>query len=193
MRTLPIADSQPLEPLIPRTAKSDIEVLPELALRLGRVLRSGVTVEVALAEVDDDMAGRHRNLRTAAHHVSSGRPLAVVLGEWLHHAGSDAEQLMVGAVLAGIESGADLANVIDSIGEALRDDVEHDRRRRILLTQAQMSAAVLVLLPPGFALISSIARGVPYSGTAGWVFLGGGIVLDVLGLIWIRRLLRRLR
>lgn len=170
----------------------ELDQLPEAALRLSRVLRSGVPLEIALVRVDTDMDQSHRAIATAARHVASGRPITEVVSKWARHAGSDAERLLVGAIEVGIETGADLADALDSVGEAIRDDVNHDRRRRILLTQTQMSAGVLVCLPLLFAVISSLTRGVPYTGVVGVGLLISGLVFDALGMVWIRRLLRRL-
>ena len=93
----------------------------------------------------------------------------------------------------GVSAGADLAQALDAVGEAIRDDVDHDRRRRILLTQSQMSAAVLVCLPVAFALITTLTRGFAYGDRLGFIFLVSGLSFDVVGVVWIRRLLRRLR
>ena len=191
-RDLPLAQvPRDRSPWRNRTA-DESDQLTEIALRLSRVLRSGVPLETALIRVDDDMGHRHSTISVVARHVSIGRPITEVVSGWARHAESDAERLLVGAIEVGIGTGADLAGALDAVGEAIRDDIDHDRRRRILLTQNQMSAGVLVCLPLLFALISSLTRGVPYSGLVGVGLLLSGLGFDVLGLLWIRRLLARL-
>lgn len=172
--------------------KSAGDQLPEVALRLSRVVRSGVPLESALIEVDEDMGHQHRSVRIAASQLSVGRPLSDVSNDWAAHATSDAERLLVGVIDMGVGVGADLAAALDAVGEAIRDDVDHDKRRRILLTQSQMSAAVLVCLPLVFALVASLTRGFVYGTRLGFAFLVGGLFFDALGVVWIRRLLRRL-
>ena len=184
---------RPLVQLRSRAGRHDQDLLPEVSLRLARVLRSGGSLEPAIVQVDLDMEHRHASLATAAQHLSVGRPLADVIRDWAGHATSDAEQLLVGVIELGVSAGADLAQALDAVGEAIRDDVDHDRRRRILLTQSQMSAAVLVCLPLLFALIASLTRGFVYGDRLGAVFLIGGLSFDAIGVLWIRRLLRRLR
>lgn len=171
----------------------DQELLPEISLRLARLLRAGVPLELAIVQVDSDMASQHRHLATAAQHLSVGRRLRDVSTDWARNADSDAEHLLVGVLELGVSAGADLAIALDDVGEAIRDDVDHDRRRRILLTQSQMSAAVLVCLPLLFALIASLTRGFVYGDRLGFAFLAGGLLFDAIGVVWIRRLLRRLR
>ncbi len=191
-RTLPLADVAANPAPRRRRARHQHEQIPEVALRLARVLRSGVPIESAIAQVDADVARGHINTHKAARHLASGRPLSEVVTLWSRNTGCDAERLLVGAIEVGVETGADLADALDAVGEAIRDDVDHDRRRRILLTQTQMSAVVLVSLPLLFALVSSITRGVPYSGSSGYLLLAAGLTLDLLGMLWIRRLLARL-
>lgn len=176
-----------------RRRASEQEYLPEISLRLARVIRSGVPLEAAIRRVDADMFHAHRNLNTAAHHLAVGRPIAQVASAWAQHSRSDAERLLLGVLELGVETGADLAVALDAVGEAVRDDIEHDKRRRILLTQNQMSAAVLVCLPLVFALVASLTRGFVYGTPLGMGLLISGLLLDIAGVLWIRRLLGRLR
>lgn len=191
-RELPIADIPNGRYGLWRKHPDDSELLPEVALRLSRVLRSGAPLETAVVRVDADMSQKHSAVASAARYISSGRPVTEVIAGWTRRAGSDAERLLVSAIEVGVETGADLAEALDSVGEAIRDDVDHDRRRRILLAQSQMSAGVLVCLPLLFAVVSSLTRGVPYSGGVGISLFVSGVVFDALGMLWIRRLLRRL-
>ncbi len=182
----------PMRPFQIRRRSLANEQLPEIALRLSRVIRSGVPLETSLIQVDEDMGHRHRSLRIVASHLSVGRPLVDVSADWVANTTSDAERLLVGVIEMGVGAGADLATALDSVGEAIRDDVDHDKRRRILLTQTQMSAGVLVCLPLVFALVASFTRGFAYNSRLGVAFLLGGLVFDLIGVLWIRRLLRRL-
>ncbi len=175
-----------------RRRSSPDEHLPEIALRLSRIIRAGVPLESSIVQVDQDMFHRHRSLRIAASHLSVGRPLADVSWDWAANTRSDAERLLVGVIEMGVGAGSDLAQALDAVGEAIRDESDHDKRRRILLTQSQMSAAVLVCLPVLFAAVASITRGFVYGSRLGIALLIGGLTFDLLGVLWIRRLLRRL-
>lgn len=175
-----------------RPRRSANDQLPEIALRLARVIRAGVPLESSVIQVDRDIGHQHRSLRIAAAHLSVGRSLVDVSGDWAANSGSDAEQLLVGVLEMGASAGADLAGALDAVGEAIRDDVDHDKRRRILLTQNQMSTAVLVCLPVLFAFVASFVRGFVYGSRVGAALLVGGLLFDLVGVLWIRRLLRRL-
>ena len=189
-----IANEEPLLPGLARfrSSSSAAEQLPEVALRLSRTIRAGLPIEVAIARVDEAMSHQHRSMRIAASQLSAGRPLADVTSDWAANTTSDAERLLVGVLDMGISAGADLASALDGVGEAIRDDVDHDARRRILLTQSQLSAAVLVCLPIVFAAAASLTSGFVYGSPWGLAFLVGGLLFDLIGVLWIKRLLRRL-
>lgn len=166
--------------------------LPPFALYLSRQLRSGETIEHALVEVIADIDTPER-VSIVGRQLSAGRPLTEVLDEWSHVA-TGAEELLVAALRLGPETGAPMTRALESVATALRDDRELDDRRRVWLAQAQMSAAVLVALPVLFALLSSALRGrFVYGDPLGVVVLVVGLTLDGVGILWIRRLLRRLR
>lgn len=175
-----------------RSRANSAEQLPEIALRLSRSVRAGVPVELAIRQVDADMGHQHRSLRIAGSQLAAGRPLADIQRDWSANTTSDAERLLVGVIEMGISAGAELGTALDSVGEAIRDDIDHDKRRRILLTQNQLSAAVLVLLPIVFALVASLTSGFVYGSRIGMAFLFSGLLFDLAGVLWIKRLLGRL-
>ncbi len=166
--------------------------LPAFSLYLARQLRSGANIELALIDVITDIDTPER-VSIVGRQLSAGRPLTEALDEW-SQAATGAEELLVAALRLGPETGAPMARSLEGVATALRDDRELDDRRRVWLAQAQMSAAVLVALPVLFALLSSALRGrFVYGGLVGGVVLFVGLTLDGVGILWIRRLLRRLR
>ena len=167
------------------------QLLPELALRIGRSIRAGRPLEHA---IDDAAQTGHMALVRVNSEVRAGRPLPDALDDWLHRCESDAERLLAAALVLGSERGGDLARSLDVVGEGLRDDIQLDARRRTLLTQSRLSAGVLVALPVVFATLASVLQGGPiYKGWVGLILLAVGGGLDVIGLLWIKRLLRGLR
>ena len=123
-----------------------------------------------------------------------GRSTPAALSDWLEESNSDAEELLIAALLLASTEGGDVGRALDVVGEGIRDDVQLEARRLVLLTQTRLSAAILVGLPLVFAGVASAARGeFVYSGVVGMMLLVVGLLLDGLGLVWIRRLLRRMR
>lgn len=168
--------------------------LPRFITQLSRALRSGLSIDRALHEVVEATPDLPSRVRTVATQINAGRPLDASLSDWAQAARSEPERLVVTAIVLGQRSGANLGPVLDGIADAVRDELALDARRRVLLVQAQLSAAVLVVLPLGFATVSSLARGsFTFAGPIGMALLAAGLFLDGVGLLWMRRLLRGLR
>ncbi len=168
-------------------------MLPELALRLARSLRSGLPPERAIEHAASELDDGHPRFALVAAQLRAGRPVVPAVESWLRSASGDAEQLLAAGLLLGIQHGGDLATAIDGVGEGLRDDLDLDARRRVLLTQSRMSAAVLVGLPVAFALVASgLHGGSIYEGTMGVGLLVAGVLLDLVGVLWMRSLMRGL-
>lgn len=167
------------------------ELLPELTLRISRNLRAGRPLEQALADAAES---NHPGICRASEQLEVGRPLNEALDGWAATTTSEAEHLLVAALIVGVESGGQLARTLDLVGEGIRDDLQLATRRQTLLTQSRLSAGVLVALPIVFAAVASMLQGrIVYQGVAGLVLLIVGIGLDLVGLVWIRQLLRSLR
>ncbi len=169
-------------------------MLPEICVRLSRTIRSGRSVEEAFDEVVGHVTPLPVGVVRVATQSSTGRPLGVAIDDWVCGAESSAERLMSSALYLGVRRGGELATTLDVVGGGIRDDLELDARRRVLLVQATMSGAVLVMLPVVFAVVASVLRGgLVFQGRLGVALLGTGIGLDALGFLWMRSLMRGLR
>jgi len=168
--------------------------LPDFAMQLSRAVRSGASIDHALqdiANIDESLPAR---VRSVAARVATGQPITVAIDGWAQEAQSEPERLLISALRAGQRVGAQMGPVLDGLAMALRDELALEARRRVLLVQAQLSAAVLVIMPLGFAALSSVMRGgFAFSGARGLVLLIAGLMLDGFGVLWMRRLLRGLR
>lgn len=164
--------------------------LPEIAMRIARSLRAGCPLEQALMEAADT---GHPSLIRVREQLIAGRPIGDAVDDWASTAASEPERLLVAALSLGRETGGNLASATDLVGAGIRDDLQLDARRRTLLTQSRLSAGLLVALPVVFATLASVLQGrVIYQGVGGLFLVSVGGVLDLLGLLWIRRLLRGL-
>jgi len=122
-------------------------MFPEICVRLSRTIRSGRSVEEAFDELVGHVTPLPVGVVRVATQSGTGRPLGVAVDDWVRGAESSAERLMSSALHLGVRRGGELATTLDVVGGGLRDDLELDARRRVLLVQATMSAAVLVMLP----------------------------------------------
>lgn len=162
-------------------------------MQLSRSVRSGHMIDSAIGEAASALDSPCR-VRRVVSQLQMGVPLDGLIADWEQDAQSEPERLLTTALRIGLDVGAQLGPLLDGLSLALRDELAAEARRRVVLVQAKTSAMVLVTLPLGFAAVSSIARGgSPFAGTTGVILLASGLILDALGVLWMRRLLRGLQ
>lgn len=183
-----------LRVLAHRVRRSQQERLPEVALRLSRALRAGRAIDHAFRDTVLTVGNSPPTLVRAAHQMGDGRAASDSLEDAARNASSAAETLLLSALNVGMTHGGRVADALDLVGAGLRDDVELGRRRKLLVGQSTLSAAVLVVMPLAFAIVASAVHGsVIFTGRVGGALLLAGLLLDVIGTFWMRSLLRRLR
>jgi tight adherence protein B len=92
------------------------------------------------------------------------------------------------------EVGGDLAEVLDHVGETIRERSEIKAQVQSLSAEGKLSAYILIALPVGMFLYLSAANpgymGALYSNAVGWAMLGGSVVLLALGSWWLSRVVK---
>ncbi len=92
------------------------------------------------------------------------------------------------------EIGGDLAEVLDSVGSTIRDRNRVARQVQALSAEGRISAIILTGLPfvvaGALAFINPEYLGELFQGLVGWVMVGASAVLMVIGVFWIRRIVR---
>lgn len=92
------------------------------------------------------------------------------------------------------EVGGDLAEVLDHVGETIRERSEVKGQVQSLSAEGKLSAYILIALPVGMFLFLSVTSpdyiGALYSNVLGWVMLGTAVVLLALGSWWLSRVVK---
>jgi tight adherence protein B len=100
----------------------------------------------------------------------------------------------VAALLAGSATGGDLTRALESLASRARARAQLRAEVRALTAQGRLSGTVVALAPVGFLAVMGLASrdhaAALYGSTAGRTVLLAGTVLDVAGLLWIRRIVR---
>lgn len=103
-------------------------------------------------------------------------------------------ELWVTAMLVHRVSGGNLAVVIDGLAERVRERSQLRAELRAMTAQGRMSGAVVAAAPLGFFLLLSVTSReemkVLYSTPLGLLLLAVGIVMELGGFLWIRRVLK---
>lgn len=92
------------------------------------------------------------------------------------------------------EVGGDLAEVLDHVGETIRERSEVKGQVESLSAEGKLSAYILIALPVGMFLFlhatSPDYMATMYSNFLGWVMLGISVVLLALGSWWLSRVVK---
>jgi tight adherence protein B len=182
-----------------RKARKNAELiehqLAELAEATALAVRSGLSVgqavEFAHREVDSP-------LRQAVSELLAqqrlGTSFEVAVERFGDGVGTDDARLFSMILGVHARAGGNLAGALDEVTATIRHRIALRRELRALSAQGRISGVVLASLPIAFSLVlgmTSRARLAPiYSSPAGMAMVGGGLVLEALAFLWIRRLLR---
>jgi tight adherence protein B len=175
-----------------RIRRADAQ-LPEVLDQVGRSLRGGASLHVALADAGRTVAPP---LRSELHHVQgevlAGAPLVDALDRWAERCPRRPVRLAVAALASCAESGGAGARAVDGVAASLRASAAVAAEVHALASQARYSALVIALAPVGFSVLAigvdpRTARFLLDS-RVGQLCLAGGIALDALGTWWMQRI-----
>jgi tight adherence protein B len=172
----------------------------QLADALERVatgVRAGHSIGAALQDVTTELAdplGRELQAVTAS--VRHGAGLSEALDAWAAEPTSSREVVLAAAALAlGVQAGGRVARALDGVAATLRERRQLQAEVRALATQARASAWLLALAPLGFAgLMSTVEPGAVaflFTTPVGLGCLTAGVALDVIGMVWMARVIGR--
>lgn len=129
--------------------------------------------------------------------LRSGCAVQLAVDRWAARRPGTGVDLVADALAIAGTTGASQVAAVGAVTATLRRRQALAREARALASQAQASAAVLVTLPVGFAVVVAVLDdrvGAFLLGTvAGWACLIGGLALDAAGAWWMAALVRRVR
>jgi tight adherence protein B len=156
---------------------------------VARQVRSGSSLTSAVIEGID----RDSPLGPAIESVEAGAPLHDALAAV--PAGDPDLALTTQALSATARLGGPVAATLDDSAAVLRERAATRDERRSQSSQARLSARVLTIVPLGFAIWSALAsqrtRDVYMTTVAGALCLASGLVLNVAGWQWMKRIVRQ--
>jgi len=167
--------------------------LPGLIESVSRSCRSGAGVTQALVEMAETAPPRlASDLRPLSTALVAGRPAPEALTDWVGSSGVDGGRMLAAVVSVAVPLGGGVADALDQAAETVRVRAALERELGALTSQARTSAAVLAAVPlvfgAGLLFASGEARGFMFGHPTGPLILGAGLVLDVVGLTWMRLL-----
>ena len=168
---------------------------PEALDLMGRAMRAGHSFPSAVKMVADEMAEPlGRDFRILFDEMNYGVPANEAL---LHLADrvpvSDVSYFVV-AVMIQRESGGNLAELLDKISVIVRDRLNLLGEIRTLSAEGRLSAIILTALPFGVGLVINVMNpeflAVLWTDPAGLRMVGVAIFMMILGILWMRSIIR---
>lgn len=171
------------------------ELFPEALGLIVRALRAGHAFTTGLAmaaeEMDDPVGPEFRKLYDQQ---NFGMPIEAALREFAERVPLIDVKFFVTAVLTQRQAGGNLAEVLDNLISVVRDRFKVKRQIRVVTAHARITGVVLMVLPVVTALLMMVLApahmSVLWTDPAGIRTLYVGIVLQIIGVIAIRRIIR---
>jgi tight adherence protein B len=177
-----------------RRARIVAAAVPDALEQVGAELRAGGTVALAvraLARGDSPLAPDLLRVDTR---VRLGASLPDALESWARERSVGGIEAAAGALALSTTVGGRAADALEALGSSLRDRLAVVAEARALSAQARYSAWVIGVAPIGYlaanAVIDPRSLHLLLGTNAGRMCAFGGIVLEVLGAMWIRAILR---
>jgi tight adherence protein B len=171
------------------------EQLREAMATLSAAVRAGLSVRLALEEANrasepplrQELAGLLTRLRV-------GQPIDVALERFARQIDSPDATLLATLLTVHRRTGGDLPALLDEAAGVVGQRAESRRQVRALTAQGRASGAVLAVLPIAFVgLLSGTSGdglGAFYRSLPGAGLLLAGLVCELLGFVWISRIVR---
>ncbi len=167
--------------------------LVDALMNISNALRSGFSLpqsfELIQREMDNPIAQEFRLLNQE---TRVGVPLEQALQHMLDRMPSDDLDLVVTAILVSAEVGGSLAEVMDNIARTIRERHQIEGKVRALTSQGRMQAVILCLVPILLAFVINAINPLFFQPMVktwyGWGLFGVIGVLEILGLLVVRRI-----
>jgi len=169
--------------------------LPDALDLISRALRAGHSFATGLQlvgeEMSDPIAGE---FRLAHEEVNFGVSLQQALLNLAERVPSTDLRYFVIAVLIQRDSGGNLTEVLGNLSTLIRDRFKLLEKVRVLAAEGKLSAWILAVLPFAVALVINVFNPgfmrLLWTDPLGLQMLNGALVLMVLGVIWMRQIIR---
>jgi tight adherence protein B len=156
-------------------------------------LRSGFSFMQALKTVVDESEGPIREeSEIVLKEMQYGTSMEDALNEWNERMPSEDLDLMIQAILIQRQIGGNLAVVLETIVQTIRDRLRIQRQVTTLTAQGRLSGLVIGLLPFALGLIIYFIEpsyiGTLFHHPLGLMMMGAGLISGAVGFVFIRKL-----
>jgi tight adherence protein B len=169
--------------------------LPDVLMILASSMRAGHSFLQALDAASQEVGGASApEFARVVTEIRLGRPVTEALTALGERIGTEEYKWTVLAVNIQSEVGGNLAEILDTLAETVRERSALRRQIRVLSAEGRLSMRIFVLLPPALVLV--LAKINPdymkllWTTTAGWIMIGCSIVLMIIGWALARKVVK---
>ena len=171
------------------------EQFPEALDLLSRAVRAGHAFQTAMGMVADELSEPvGPEFKKAFDRQNFGLPLREALDEMALRVGNLDVRFFVTAVLIQRETGGNLAEILDNLAYVVRERFKIRRQVRVHTAHGRFTAWVLLSLPAVLAValtfINADHMGLLFHERMGQMMILGAIVMQTIGYIWIRKVIK---
>lgn len=167
--------------------------IADMILLMANGLKAGHSLMQVLEGVSREVPPPlSEHLKTLLRDTVMGMPMEEALVKLEQQAGDEDLSLVVTAILIQYQVGGNLAEILDNISFTIRERVRLKSEIQALTAQGRLSAIIISLLPGAMALFLYLSN--PgylmelFSGPVGWMMVGAAVFFQMLGVIFIRRI-----
>ena len=176
--------------------RKDFETeLPDFLLLIASSLRTGLSFAQGLDSAAADGQGQvSRQMRRALRESQMGAPIEQSLMRVSERMESEDLKWTVVALSIQREVGGNLSNVLETAAKTVQSRAELRREIRTLSAEGKLSGWILAAMPVGIFLYMLVANpeyvAFFWTQTIGLVCLGAIVVAFVVGVLWMRKLVK---
>lgn len=169
--------------------------LPPMIDELARAAKTGRSLEKSLELVATDTpAPLGTELKHCTRKLALGLGVGRALGELPLRSGVVATHVLVTALSVHMQTGGDLVVVLERLSQSLRDRIQFYGRLKAATAASRATAVLMIVLPPAI-MVFFVLRDNQYLTSLleskwGLRITIAAFVLDVIGSIWVLRILR---
>jgi len=171
------------------------EQFPEALDILSRATRAGHAFQTALGMAADEMPEPvGPELKKTFDQQNFGLPLREALNELADRIGILDVRFFVTAVLIQRDTGGNLSEILDNLATVVRERFKIQRQVRVHTAHGRFTGYVLLGLPAFLAVALSFINpdhmGLLFRERTGQLMLMGAMVLQAVGYVWIRQVIK---
>lgn len=191
---LAVAPNLLLVRLARRRRQRFAEQLPDALMLVAGAIRAGASLPLALRQMAGEApppCGQEFDLMLREQRL--GATLEVALAGLERRMGGDDLRLVIAAIRIAGDSGGNLAETLERLADTVRRKLTIEGKIRALTAQGRLQGWIMALLPLAVAAalfaIEPAAMAPLLSTWPGWIVCGVVAVLEIAGLVFIRRIM----